>query len=300
MSGCLYLVATPIGNREDITLRALRVLKSSSVIACEDTRHSRPLLAGYEVQAPLLSLHAHSGPDAIERLLDRVEAGEQVSYVSDAGTPDLSDPGGALVRAAVRRGLRVEPVPGPSALLTALSGAGLETARFAFLGFVGRRPGERRELLAPYARLPLALVLFEAPGRLTELLEDLRAVLGDRPACVARELTKRFETFERGALSALATRFPEPPKGEVVVVVGPPELGPEDTRADDVDREISRLLGAGTGANEAAKVIAGAFGLAKKDAYQRVLASVRKSDELRNPDEVGGAEGAPTGLGDEG
>lgn len=287
MTGCLYLVATPIGNREDITLRALRVLKDSSVIACEDTRHSRPLLAGYEVQAPLVSLHAHSGPEAIERLLDRVEAGELVSYVSDAGTPDVSDPGGELVRAAVARGLRVEPIPGPSALLAALSGAGLETGRFAFLGFLGRRSSERRELLAPYARLPLALVLFEAPNRLRELLVDLTAVLGDRPACVARELTKRFETFERGALSELVARFSEAPKGEVVVVVAPPRLGSEAVRAADVEQEIERLVAAGVGANEAAKVIAGAFGLAKKDAYQRVLASVRKSDEVRNPDEPG-------------
>jgi 16S rRNA (cytidine1402-2'-O)-methyltransferase len=285
MSGCLYLVATPIGNREDITLRALRVLKSSSVIACEDTRHSKPLLVGYEVHAPLVSVHAHSGEGAIDRLLDRVEAGEEVSYVSDAGTPDLSDPGGLLVKAAVRRGLRVEPVPGPSALLAALSGAGLETGRFCFLGFLGRKASERRELLAPYAALPTALVLFEAPTRLGELLEDLRVVLGDRPACVARELTKRFETFERGSLSALKDRFSEPPKGEVVVVVGPPSLREGELRGQDVEIELRRLLEAGLGANEVAKVIAGAFGLAKKDAYQRVLASVRKSDAVRNPDE---------------
>lgn len=286
MPGCLYLVATPIGNREDITLRALRVLKSSSVIACEDTRHSKPLLAGYEVHAPLVSVHAHSAEGAIERLLDRVEAGEQVSYVSDAGTPDLSDPGGALVKAAIRRGLRVEPIPGPSALLAALSGAGLETARFSFLGFVGRKSGERRERLAPYAGLPTAIVLFEAPGRLLELLVDLRQVLGDRPACVARELTKRFETFERGRLSELEARFSEPPKGEVVVVVGPPASGGEEARALDVDQEIASLLASGMGSNEAAKVIAGAFGLAKKDAYQRVLASVRNPDDVRNSDEI--------------
>jgi 16S rRNA (cytidine1402-2'-O)-methyltransferase len=270
-AGALYVVATPIGNLEDITLRALRILREASVIACEDTRVTRKLLSAHGIEGRVVSFHAHSKPEVAEKLIGRLLGGEDVALVSDAGTPLLSDPGDALVKAAIARGIVVVPVPGASALLATLAASGLPAERVLFLGFLPREDGDRREILGPLRDAPYTLVIYESPRRVREVLIALARSLGDRPACVARELTKRFETFERGRLSELADRFAEETLGEVTIAIGPAEAKAEARDVDAAAREARRLLGEGMRASEAAKVIAGAFGLARQEAYQLVL-----------------------------
>lgn len=269
--GQLYLVATPIGNLQDITLRALEILRSVAVIACEDTRVTRKLLDHYEIKTTVTSYHAHSDRNAAQRLLTRMEQGESVALVTDAGTPLLSDPGVELVAQAVERGVDVVPIPGASALLAALTASGLPTQRIQFLGFLPRSDSERREILSPLRSLPTTVVVYESPRRLFATLEALKRSLGDRRAVVARELTKHFETFERGSLSALAERFEAPPKGEVVIVVGPPERV-EDGK-EEAPSAAQALLKSGIRPTEAAKTLAGKFGLTKKEAYELVMAA---------------------------
>lgn len=273
MTGRLFVVATPIGNLEDLGHRAARVLGEVAVVACEDTRTSRVLLDRYGVRTPTTSLHAHSQAHEVDALVSRLAAGDDVALISDAGTPLISDPGGALVAAALTAGIEVVPVPGPSAVLAALAGAGLPADRFVFLGFLPRAEADQRELLGPLRALPLALVVYESPHRTRETLAVLARVLGDRAACVARELTKKFETFERGSLGELATRLGEGLRGEIVIVVAPPVLGAAEAEAPaDLDADIARLAARGLSASDAARVLAGAHGLSKKEAYRRVLA----------------------------
>ncbi len=272
MPGRLFVVATPIGNLEDLGHRAARILGEVAVVACEDTRTSRVLLDRYGVRTPTTAYHAHSEAPVVEALLARLGSGEDVALISDAGTPLVSDPGGSLVAGAVAQGIEVVPVPGPSAVLAALAGAGLATDRFVFLGFLPRGEAEQREVLAPLRALPLALVIYESPHRTGETLALLERALGDRSACVARELTKKFETFERGRLSALAPRYADGVRGEIVIVVGPPEAATEAEAPPDLDRDVAQLLARGLSASEAARILAGAHGLSKKEAYRRVLA----------------------------
>jgi 16S rRNA (cytidine1402-2'-O)-methyltransferase len=270
-AGALYVVATPIGNLEDITLRALRVLKEVTVIACEDTRVTRKLLAAHEIRTPVLSYHAHSKPQVVDRILERIESGEDVALVTDAGTPLVSDPGDTLVKMAIARGIRVAPIPGPSALLATLVASGLPSEAVLFLGFLPRPDSERREVLAPLRDAPYTIVLYESPKRVRETLEMLERTLGDRDLCVGRELTKRFETFERGRLSQLCTKFDESTLGEITIVVGP-AFHAEAVKGIEVARkEAERLLAQGMRAADVAKVIAGAHGLARQEAYQLVL-----------------------------
>ncbi len=278
MVGTLYLVSTPIGNLEDITLRAVRVLQEVAVIACEDARVSRKLCAAHDIRTPLVSHHAHSSTREHERLVERLQAGDDVALISDAGTPLLSDPGSELVQDMLRLGVPVVPIPGASAVLSALVASGLCPQPFTFLGFLSRTAGERTQQLAPFAATPATLVIYEAPGRVAKLLAHLQTVLSDRPAVVARELTKKFEEFARGALSQLAVRFSDdPPRGEVVIIVGP---APADApvKADEVDEHIRRLRAAGERTADIAKVVAGAHGLPKKEVYQRVLALAEQAD----------------------
>lgn len=273
MPGQLFVVATPIGNLEDLGHRAARVLGEVAVVACEDTRTSRVLLDRYGLRTPTASLHAHSQAHEVDALVARLVAGDDVALISDAGTPIISDPGGALVAAALAAGIGVVPVPGPSAVLAALAGAGLPADRFVFLGFLPRGEAEQRELLAPLRALPLALVVYESPHRTVETLGVLARVLGDRSACVARELTKKFETFERGTLSGLSERLADGLRGEIVIVVAPPSPSVDGAEAPaDLDADIARLLERGLSASDAARVLAGAHGLSKKEAYRRVLA----------------------------
>jgi 16S rRNA (cytidine1402-2'-O)-methyltransferase len=217
--GTLYLVATPIGNLEDISTRALHILRSVPLIAAEDTRHSAKLLRHYDIHTPLTSFHEHSQPGVQSRLLEALDKGD-LALISDAGTPLLNDPGYELVRAAVQAGHTVSPIPGPSAPLAALVASGLPTDSFLYLGYLPRRRADRRRLLAQVSALPYTLVFLETPHRLLDSLLDLLEVLGDRPAAVARELTKLHEEIRRGLLSEALAHFQEAePRGELTLVV---------------------------------------------------------------------------------
>ncbi|HEY7066754.1 MAG TPA: 16S rRNA (cytidine(1402)-2'-O)-methyltransferase [Chloroflexota bacterium] len=217
--GTLYLVGTPIGNLEDITLRALRVLREVSLIAAEDTRTTRKLLSHYDIHTPLTSYHDYSGPGKLRRLIERL-ADEDVALVSEAGMPGLSDPGYPLVAAALAQGVMVTTAPGPSAAVSALVLSGLPTHAFHYLGFLPRKPGPRRKLLARVAADPDTLLMYESPHRLVAALRDVDEVLGPRQVAVARELTKRFEEVLRGSVGEVRAHFERtPPRGEFTVVI---------------------------------------------------------------------------------
>lgn len=220
--GTLYVVATPIGNLEDITLRALRILKEVDVIAAEDTRHTRHLLQRYGIETPLVSFHQHSGAGRLQSLLRRLLEGESVALVTDAGTPGISDPGGMLVAEAHRAGVQVVPIPGASALTALLSVAGLPAHRFRFEGFVPRKEGARRHFFEALAEEEAPVVLYESPHRLLKTLQTAYEVLGDRLVVVGRELTKQYEEVFRGRLSeAIAHWQAKAPKGEFTLVIAP-------------------------------------------------------------------------------
>ncbi|HLH27016.1 MAG TPA: 16S rRNA (cytidine(1402)-2'-O)-methyltransferase [Chloroflexota bacterium] len=229
--GTLYLVGTPIGNLEDITLRALRVLREVSVIAAEDTRTTRKLLTHYDIHTPLTSFHDYSGPGKVRRLMERLGDAD-VAVVSEAGMPGLSDPGYPLVAAALECGVTVTTVPGPSAVISALVLSGLPTHAFHYLGFLPRKPGARRKLLARVAGEPDTLLMYESPHRLLAALRDVEEILGARPVAVARELTKRFEEVVRGTAAQARAHFERtPPRGEFTLVVGGAEAAREEDNA---------------------------------------------------------------------
>lgn len=216
--GTLYVVGTPIGNLEDVTLRAIRVLREVDLIAAEDTRTTRTLLRAHEIATPLTSFHEFSGPGKVRRLAERLEA-QDVALVSDAGMPGLSDPGYPLIRAALEGGHAVVPIPGPSAILAALVASGLPMHAFHFLGFLPRKSGERRRALAALGEEEATLIAFESPHRLVASLADAEAALGDRPMAAARELTKTFEEFVRGSISEVRTHFAaHAPRGEFTLI----------------------------------------------------------------------------------
>lgn len=220
MPGLLYVVATPIGNLEDITLRAVRILREADVIAAEDTRHTRKLLAHLDIHTPLTSFHAHSGTARLERILRTLEEGKSVALVTDAGTPGIADPGQPLIAAAVESGIPVIPVPGPTAAAAAASIAGFPGSMFCFIGFMPGRPSRRKRLLESVADLPFSLVLYASPYRLLEDLEMCQACLGDRDVVVARELTKVHEEVLRGTLTEMLAHFAEvEPRGEFTLLV---------------------------------------------------------------------------------
>ena len=270
----LYLISTPIGNLEDITLRGMRVLGQVALVVAEDTRHSGRLLKHVGIDAPLLSLHEHNEEARIPVVLAALARGEDVGLISDAGTPTLSDPGFKLVRAAITAGHTLTPVPGASALLAALVASGLPTDRFLFLGFAPRKPSGRAELLRQVAADPGTLVLYEAPQRTPALLRAIVDELGpDRPVVVARELTKLHETVWRGRAEQAAIVFAEPPLGEIVVLVGgaaAESVAPPDT---DIAAALSALLAGGLPVAEAARLLASLTGLPRRDLYRQALAS---------------------------
>ncbi|WP_127143795.1 16S rRNA (cytidine(1402)-2'-O)-methyltransferase [Pelagibacterium montanilacus] len=270
----LYVVATPIGNLRDITLRALDVLAGSDLILCEDTRHTVRLLDAYAISTPRTAVHEHNERARIEGLLARLDEGAALALVSDAGTPLLSDPGFPLVRAVRAAGHDVIPIPGPSALLSALVGAGLPTDAFAFFGFLPPRQGQRRNALTPLATRTETLVFYESPRRLAESLADMAEVLGgDREAVVALELTKRFERYRSGTLADLAARLAETPeKGEAVIVVsGASSEGAQGDWEAALDAALAELPLRG-----AVDEVAARFGLKRKQVYAAALE--RKSD----------------------
>ena len=223
--GKLFIVGTPIGNMEDITFRALRVLREADLVAAEDTRHTGQLLAKHEIRKPLISYHEFNEAKRTEELLARLHNGERIALVSDAGMPTLSDPGQRLIDAAITAGASVEVVPGISAVTMAVTASGLKAGRFLFYGFLPNKPTQRRKALTPLAPLPYALVFFESPYRIQKSLADILAVLGNRRAVLAREMTKRFEEFMRGDLESLLKSLEKRSlKGEITVVVeGAPE-----------------------------------------------------------------------------
>ncbi len=267
----LYVVATPIGNLEDITLRALRVLREVDLIAAEDTRHTRKLLERYDIRTPLTSYHEGNERTRAPVLVRRMEAGENIALVSDAGTPTISDPGYHLVRAAARKGLPMTPVPGVSATTAALSICGLATDRFVFQGFLPAKQGRRREVLRRLRDDDRTMVFYEAPHRIRESLADMHEILGDRAALVGREMTKVYEELLRGTLSRLAAESDETaPQGEfVVVVAGRDQTVP--VNEEMLRTEIASLLRAGHKVNDVAKLMATTFPLVKRDLYKLVL-----------------------------
>jgi 16S rRNA (cytidine1402-2'-O)-methyltransferase len=273
MSGVLYLVATPIGNLEDITLRALRVLKRVDLIACEDTRHTRKLLAHYQISKPTISYHQHNEAERMAELITRLEAGSDIALVSDAGTPLISDPGFRLVRQAIDRGIAIVPVPGPSAVVTAISASGLPADEFTFVGFLPARRAARRQRLKELASIKSTLVFYEAPHRIKETIADALQLMGNRDCVLARELTKIHEQFVRAPLAEI--EIPEA-RGEMVLMIGPPldhnvrqpQVAPEQSISEEV-REIMRSEKLDQ--KNALKRVARSRGLSKSEAYRLMM-----------------------------
>jgi 16S rRNA (cytidine1402-2'-O)-methyltransferase len=275
MAGTLHLVATPIGNLGDVTARAVEMLRAAAFVVCEDTRHSGPWLRSLGVQAPLLSLPAFAEKARIGGIVARLEAGEDGALVTDAGSPGISDPGEALVAEAVARGIPVVPVPGPSAVIAALSASGLPSGRFHFLGFLPRSGPDRTAVLDEVARLRATLVLYESARRLEETLADLEKALGPRRAVVARELTKVHEEFVRGTLAELTRRYRDkPPLGEVVVLV---EGRTEATRwsEEEVRSAVEAGLARGERLKSLSTEIARQAGWTSADVYRLGLRRAR-------------------------
>ncbi len=268
----LYIVATPIGNLSDITLRALETLAGCDLVACEDTRTSRVLLDRYGISTKTVSYHVHNEASSGARLLDDIISGKSVALISDAGTPLISDPGERITALANERGIRVVPIPGASAVLAALAACGIATERFFFDGFLPVKQGQRRSRLASLASLDASLVFYEAPHRLAETLEDMKSVFGDvRIGAVCRELTKSFEEITRSDFGALLAHYSAPARirGEIVIVVAPPgELATGTADIDSLLRSLTAEMPASKAAAEASRLT----GEPKGDLYKRILA----------------------------
>ncbi len=276
-AGTLYVVATPIGNLGDLSPRAAEVLRSVRAVAAEDTRRTLKLYAHLGVPAPpMLSVPAFDERGRVERVLDRLRAGDDVAFCTDAGTPGVSDPGATLVAAAWEAAIRVVPIPGPSAVLGALAASGFPADRFFFAGFLPRKGGGRAEALSAVARAGATAVLYEAGNRAAETLRDLSAALGDRPALVARELTKLHEELLRGPLARLAAEIVGRGelKGEVTIVVGPPAADAAEERpaeqAEPLDEELRRRLAEGEAPSALAREVAKARGMKRGDVYDAI------------------------------
>jgi 16S rRNA (cytidine1402-2'-O)-methyltransferase len=273
----LYLVATPIGNLGDISLRALETLASADVIACEDTRVSHRLLERYGIAASLTPYHEHNAAAARPKLIERLKAGGTVALISDAGTPMISDPGYKLVRAAQEEGVTVTAIPGASSVMAALNIAGLPTDRFFFEGFLPPKQQARRTRIGDIARIPATLVLFETGPRLGDVLADLAGVLGKREAAICRELTKLHEEMRRAALPELAAHYAgdgSETRGEFVIVIAPPDQDALAPSAEDVDGLLRRTLSEAT-LKDAVAIVADATGQPRREIYQRALALVK-------------------------
>ena len=278
MPGTLYLVATPIGNLEDITLRALRILGEVDIIACEDTRHTRKLLSHYKISKPLLSYHEHNERERAGELIERLLAGMNVALVSDAGMPLISDPGYSIVSEAARAEVPVVPVPGPSAGIAALAASGLATSEFVFAGFLPPRSARRKQRLKDFASTAGTLVLYEAPHRIKECIDDAREILGDRPSALARELTKIHEEIIRGRLSEIGALMKErEPRGEYVLLIGARPLSePAEETTETGSRTITEQVRAvmdaqGIDQKAALKQVAKQRGITRREAYRQLV-----------------------------
>lgn len=274
--GVLYVVATPIGNLEDITYRAVRILGSVDLIAAEDTRNTARLLSHFEIHTKLISCHDHNEDVRSEYVIDMIKSGQNVALVSDAGTPLISDPGYRVVEAAASSGIKIVPVPGASSLLAALSASGLPVERFVFMGFAPRSSGKKKAFLEESAKFQFSTVYFESPHRIIDLLKDMLAIFGDRSAVLARELTKMYEEIIRGSISEIIEKLSakDSVKGEIVLIVGGPDEN--DFQAGqaselDIDQEILGLIESGIKASEVAKKISEKFKMPRQVVYSKVL-----------------------------
>ncbi len=276
LPGILYLVATPIGNLEDITLRALRILREeAAVVACEDTRQTAKLLHHFEIRKPMIACHEHNESARAQEIVEILQRGEAVALVSDAGTPLISDPGYRVVAAALAAGIAVVPIPGPSAALAALAASGLPTNEFRFIGFLPPKQTGRRKALAALAHEPATLIAYESPHRILESLQDIAAELGTRPMALARELTKIHEEFLRGSAAEIHALLSarDSIKGEITLVIGQPAEQPSEK---DPLEEVAQLEAQGMDRMEAIKMAAKRLGLPKREVYRR--AAVRDSN----------------------
>lgn len=280
-AGCLFIVATPIGNLEDITMRALRVLREADVIACEDTRHTMKLLSHFDISKRLVSYHQHNEITRAPEIVIELEQGAKVALVSDAGTPAISDPGFRLVSLCLRHGIAVVPIPGPSAFVAALAASGMPIEEFTFAGFLPSRQTARRKALRALANEPRTVALYEAPHRLLDSLEDALEILGNRPAVIAREVTKAFEEFQRGHIEDLVEAVrKKAPRGEITLLIGPADgqvihlndngngaqaTAPLSHRVEEImkERNIDR--------KSALKVAARERGITRREAYKQLL-----------------------------
>jgi len=282
MAGTLYLIATPIGNLEDITHRAVRLLGEVDVIACEDTRHTKKLLNHYGINTRTISYHEHNERERSKELIERLKSGADVAVVSDAGTPGISDPGFRLARLAIDSDVKVVPVPGASALISALIASGLPTDEFFFGGFLPARSGARRARLAELRSLSATLIFYEGPHRIAATLKDAQEILGERQAVVARELTKMHEEIARGSLNELAARFssPESARGEMVLMIDRTVLRGEGAPKQS-DASVSALVlefeAKGLDHRTALKKAARELGLSRDEAYRRLVSERRDS-----------------------
>src|ERR1700674_3252332 len=275
-TGCLYLVATPIGNLEDITLRAIRILKEADLIACEDTRQTQKLLRHYGIHKEMISYHAHNELTRAPELIIELEQGAKAALVSDAGMPVVSDPGHRLVTLCLRHHIPVVPIPGPSALLASLSASGLPNEEFLFVGFLPARSGERRRALERLRIEDRTIILYEAPHRVAECIADAREILGDRPACLAREVTKLHEEFLRGKLSEIAASLEErPARGEITLLIGAADAAEARHHADSAQSLAARveelMHQAKLDRKEALKLAAKERGMTRRAAYNEML-----------------------------
>ena len=277
----LYLVATPIGNARDITLRALEVLASVDTLYAEDTRVTGKLLALHAISRSMKSYRDHNAAFAGGQIRKDLEQNRSVALVSDAGTPLISDPGESLVVQVITQGFPVFPIPGPSAAVAALTAAGLPTDRFFFAGFLPTKPNERRRTIREFEAIPGTLIFYEAPGRMGEALADLASILGDRPATVARELTKIHEEFRRGTLSSLAGYYQTTPdvKGEIVIVVAPPSTAAPTLDVASLDQRLTAKLAVHP-VKDAAAIVAAELGIPRRVAYARAL-ELKKANDPR-------------------
>ena len=284
MPGTLFVVATPIGNLEDITERALRVLRTVDLIACEDTRHTRLLLSRFGIKTKTISYHEHNERERAEELCRALESGQNVAVVSDAGTPLISDPGFRIVNAAIQIGISIVPIPGATAFVAALAASGLPSDQFFFAGFLPARANARRAMLEEVRAIPATLIFYEAPHRIAATLRDARVVLGNRQAAVARELTKLHEEIVRGSLDELAQRFSAGARGEMVLLISGANENEAQASASTEDptvrltARVSMLESEGLDAKAALKKAARELGLKRAEAYRMMVAQKKRRD----------------------
>lgn len=282
MPGTLFIVATPIGNLEDISQRALRVLREVEVVACEDTRHTQRLLNHFGIKAKTISYHEHNERERTEELCRLLESGKNVALVSDAGTPLVSDPGFRIVNATIEKAIPVVPIPGPAAFVTALVASGLPSDQFFFAGFLPSRANARREKLETLRDVPGTLIFYEAPHRLTATLKDAVEVLGNRHAAVARELTKLHEEIARASLIDLVEQFSnQPVRGEIVLIIGAAAISSSEPEPGEISPQrlsdrVSELEREGMNAKDALKKAARELGMKRAEAYRLMVAQKKR------------------------